>query len=383
MSARDLTRRLSVRIVDALRNEGRILVVKGGAAALAREIEARMVGAIEAAIVGIQPRTHIDGEVTSTFGNEDIDEEIETLVEELTGALMDSDHVEDVFAEDPVIQRDIFRALRDGLLSGAAAIEGGEAEAEAGARGREPESVFTVRLDTLGYVASTVGKRAPAPVLRAALERVAHDVDGTLAGYDAEAREATFALRAGGPDARLELEEAVADELADLVRDGEIALPVAVRRVELGHAIPRSARAALRPRIDAAAARTLLRSGCAATWELEGDRTLKVTVTPLSEHDAIEVDHYVGLFARELATVLAGEPAREAEPAEAADEIEAPAKKAAAKKAAAKKAPAKKVAAEEPAPEEAPAKKAATKKAATKKAATKKAAAKKTSAKPR
>ena len=52
MNERNLSRRLSTSVVDALKAHGHILVVKGGAAALARELDELMAGptaAIEAA----------------------------------------------------------------------------------------------------------------------------------------------------------------------------------------------------------------------------------------------------------------------------------------------------------------------------------------------
>ena len=103
-------------VVDALKAQGHILVVKGGATALARELEELMAPRLLRIVPRIEPLATVGGEVTSTFGSESLDEEVEGLVDELTAALMDSDHVEDVFAEDNVIRRDIFRALRDGLF---------------------------------------------------------------------------------------------------------------------------------------------------------------------------------------------------------------------------------------------------------------------------
>ena len=96
-------------IVDALKAQGHILVVKGGSTALVRELDERMSSHLDAIVSQIVPRAPVGGEVTSTFGKEAVDEAVEHIVEELTRTLMDSDHVEDVFAEDNVIQRDIFR----------------------------------------------------------------------------------------------------------------------------------------------------------------------------------------------------------------------------------------------------------------------------------
>ena len=106
---------LSMSVIDALKAQGHILVVKGGATALARELEEIMAPRLLRIVPRIEPLATVGGDVTSTFGSGSIDDEVEELVVELTSALMDSDHVEDVFAEDNVIRRDIFRTLRDGL----------------------------------------------------------------------------------------------------------------------------------------------------------------------------------------------------------------------------------------------------------------------------
>jgi hypothetical protein len=47
-----------------------------------------------------------------------------------------------------------------------------------------------------------------------------------------------------------------------------------------------------------------MRSGCAATWEFTDPRTIKVTFTPLSEHDAGDVDQYMPQFARDVAAIF-------------------------------------------------------------------------------
>jgi hypothetical protein len=188
---------LSMSVVDALKAQGHILVVKGGATALARELEELMAPRLLRIVPRIEPLAIVGGEVTSTFGSESIDDEVEELVVELTAALMDSDHVEDVFAEDNVIRRDIFRTLRDGLLR--APLEGVD----------PVEEQVHIRLDTLGYVAATVSKLASVSVMRESLGRAAELVQAHFTAYSAEDRAATFLLEDGDPDGRLELEEAI------------------------------------------------------------------------------------------------------------------------------------------------------------------------------
>ncbi|MGK4004669.1 hypothetical protein WMF31_18695 [Sorangium sp. So ce1036] len=293
MNERNLSRRLSTSIVDALKAHGHILVARGGASALARELEEKMSEDIAAIAPRLEPWALVDGEVTTTFGTDEIDDQVEELVATLTSTLMESEHVEDIFTEDNVIKRDVFRVMRDTLLGPRRGL------------GFEDDGPVHVRLDTLGYVASTVGKRAPAEVLREALTRAAQHAGGKLTGYDPELREATFSVESSDPDARLEIEEAVADELADLVEAKVVTLPMMERRVDFPRRIELGERG-LRQRIDAAASRMLREGGCAASWELVGDRTLRLRITPLSEQDALEVDSHMTAFTREIASLLGG-----------------------------------------------------------------------------
>jgi hypothetical protein len=302
VNERNLSRRLSTSVVEALKSHGHILVVKGGAVALARELEELMAPQLARIAPRIERRA-IGGEVTSTFGDEAADEAVEELVVEMTRTLMDSDHVEDVFAEDNVIRRDIFRTLRDGLFQAELTEEPED----------EGEPSVKVRLDTLGYVAATASRLAEPKELRDALERAASMVHARFAAYSPEAREATFRLDGGSDDERLELEEAVDDELTDLVEQGLVDLPTVERRIDMGRAFsPAEQRAAGGP-IEAAARATILRTGCVAEWEFADPRTLALTFTPLSDQDARDVDKHVAAFARELAAAL-GARAPKAEP---------------------------------------------------------------------
>ncbi|WP_437961013.1 hypothetical protein WME76_16200 [Sorangium sp. So ce119] len=281
-----------------MKAHGHILVARGGATALARELEERMSGVIAAIAPRLEPYAIVDGEVTSTFGSDELDDQVEELVANLTSTLMESEHVEDIFTEDNVIQRDVFRVMRDALLGPRPELA------------LEDDGPVQVRLDTLGYVASTVGKRAPAQVLGEALARAADTAGGKLTAYDAELREATFSVESSDPDARLELEEAVADELSELVEAKVVTLPMMERRFELKRRIEPGARGGLRQRIDALASRMLREGGCAASWELAGDRVLRLRLTPLSEQDALEVDSHMTEFTRDIAALL-GEPLEE------------------------------------------------------------------------
>jgi hypothetical protein len=299
VNERNLSRRLSTSVVDALKAHGHILVVKGGAAALARELDELMAPEIAIIAPRIRPVVPLVGEPTSTFGDETVDQAVEDMVIKLTYSLMNSDHVEDVFAEDAVIRRDIFRVVRDGLREPPGLDPGDD---------QGGETSVVVQLDDLGYVASTAGRAADASTLRQALDRAASTVQARFIGFRPEQREATFRLEGGGPDERLELEEAVADELTDLVEQGIIELPTLERRVELGRALSAADLRALRPKIDAAAQATLRRAPCHASWEMADARTIRVLFTPLSEQDARGIDAPAAAFGREVAALLASTP---------------------------------------------------------------------------
>jgi hypothetical protein len=290
VNERNISRELATSLVDTLKARGHILVVKGSSAAFARELDEIMAPVLVKIAPQLKPRSIVGGEVTSTFGHEAVDEAVEHMVIALVKTLMDSEHVEDVFAEDNVIRRDIFRVVRDALLSAEPVLE--------------DDSSIRVRLDTLGYVASTVGKRAEAAILHKALERAAGVVEGKLGAFDPEAREATFFLEDSDPDLRLELEEAVADELWGLVEAGRVELPTIHRQVSLANEAPPAIPAALRRQIEIAANRVLRRTGCRAAWDLVDLRTMKVTFTPLSEQDARNAETQIAEFAREVDALL-------------------------------------------------------------------------------
>lgn len=296
MKERILSRRLSTSVVDALKAHGHILVVKGGATALAREMDELMAPEVATIEPRLKPYAPLVGEPTSTFGDETIDQAVEDMVVKVTRALMNSDHVEDVFAEDAVIRRDVFRVMRDGLREPQLILDGGDEHGD--------QASVTVKLDTLGYVAATASRRTDASTLRQALDRAASVTGAHFSGFSPELREATFRLEGDSLDERLEIEEAVADELTDLVEQGVVDLPTIERRIDLSRSFAVSEQRALRSRIDAAAEATLLRSGCAASWDFDDARTLRILFTPLSEQDAKGVEAPTSAFARELATLL-------------------------------------------------------------------------------
>lgn len=355
MSEASLSRRLATVVVDILKKRGHILVATGGTENLIRELDALMVGTLMPLLPRLMPAP-ITGEVTSTFADEDADEQVEEMVGTLAEALMDSDHVEDVFAEDRVIRRDVFRTIRDELLFGIREEEHAEEE--------ESAPPISVRLDTLGYVASTAAKLSDEMTLRDALERAGLSAEGELVKYDPKTREASFSAADDDPEHRLEIEEAVADELGDLVDMGLVELPTEVRRIPVS--IPPSADPSdVRSRLDQLVKAALVASGCPTTWKLDGGSVVEVTFTPMSESDRQAVDGITAHLERGVEELMARLGASPVEPTPTP--AKAPAKKAATKKASAKKVATKKTAAKK-----APAKKTAAKKAPVKKATAKK-----------
>ena len=206
---------------------------------------------------------------------------------------MDSDHVEDVFAEDNVIRRDIFRTLRDGLLR--APLEGVD---------RVEEQVH-IRLDTLGYVAATVSKLATRGRMREALGRAAELVQAHFTAYSAEDRarrrscSKTAIPTAGSSSKRPSpTSSPISSRLgSSTCRRSSARHRSRARRRPASAA--RSIRASTPP-----AAKTIMRGGCVATGSSPTRARSKVTFTPLSEQDASDVDQYMPQFAREVAAIF-------------------------------------------------------------------------------
>ncbi len=290
MSRESLVRNLAQAIVDALKSAGHVLLVRGGTDKLVRELEGHVGQKLEAVLPDLLRGAAV-GDMESTFGSEKADEAVEGLVATLAESLMESEHVEDVFGDDAVIERDVFRAVRDTLLS----PDGAELVAEPAS---EP---LVVKLDTLGYIAATTARRAEPDLLEEALERAARAVRGELKKLNAKALEATFDLPNEGPDARIELEEAVAEELEALVDMRLVKLPTVERRVSLTRTMTAAQLAALRPRIEAVVTQ---RSRGSADARIADDE-LVLTITPLSEQDAAEVVEVADRLVYDMRALLA------------------------------------------------------------------------------
>lgn len=297
MADESLSRRIAAAVLNALKSEGHILIERGGVEAVVRELDLILVTPLPR-IVARASRGFISGEVTSTFGDEATDEAVEEMVAEIREAVVESEHVEDVFAEDRELERFIFRVLREELLEAARSDDAAE---------EEPVPI-SVRLDTLGYVAATAAQRADESTLRSALDRAARQADGELSNFDPLSRLALFAMSGEDPeDRRLEVEEAVAEELTGLVTGGLVVLPTVERKIPLGRELPADAWRALRPRVDMVAKRLLVATGVPSSWRPEGADAIRLSFTPLSEKDSELIDEIAAAFHKDVRALLSRE----------------------------------------------------------------------------
>lgn len=285
----NLARQLAHAALDALKRAGHIVLAPGGGERTVRELAQQMEPTLPKIMAKVV-RSPIMGEVSSTFGDEATDEAVEELVEEMRETVLDSEGVEDVFAEDRTIERVIFLTLRDELRSR------GNTEAE------EAElPPISVRLDTLGYVAKAAARGAPAPTLREALDRAAEAVQAELETFDAAAHTAFFRPGDSDPDKRIEIEAAIEEELTDLVELGVVELPSEKRTVTLP-ALSSDARKGLSRRLDDIAARVLKSALCPGTWDWANEERSAVVLsfTPLTGPDPSSIEKATAAFVAAL-----------------------------------------------------------------------------------
>lgn len=283
-------RQLAVVTVDALKKAGHIVVAPGGTEQLLRDLE-QLIDPVLARILPKVDRSPIMGEVSSTFGDEATDEAVEELVTAVREALLDSDGVEDVFAEDRVIERLIFRTFAETLR--AFALHHQEEEEEE----RPP---ISVRLDTLGYVAAAAAKSADDDTLREALDRAAEAAQSELKTFDDKTRTAFFRPVDPDPERRLDIESAIEEELSDLVDLGMVELPTVKKTLPLPE-LNDAGRKALRRRLDELAQKHLGIAVCPGSWDWSEDkRSILLVFTPLTEPDNALIDRVTETFRLEL-----------------------------------------------------------------------------------
>jgi hypothetical protein len=275
---RTLQRVLASGVLEALRARAHLQVAQESSDAVVDEVEA----IIAPALSTIRPKV---GE-HRTLGEADTRAAVESIVDRITQRLMESDHIDDIFADDRVIRRDAFRAIRDILLGYIRGELEVDEEVDTGA--------FEVRLDGLGYLVATASRRLDESLLVEALDRAGAATGANLSEYDPARNTATFARVGGAEAGRLALEEAITEELSGLVDADVVALPGMQQVLEV-------ARGSVdQPGFDAAVERAISRIqrqvGCAASCAIIDERTLVACLTPLSDDTAERAEEYFGRF---------------------------------------------------------------------------------------
>lgn len=289
MAGPPISRQLALTTLDALKKAGHIVLAPGGSDPIVRDF-VTLIDPVLARIVSKLDRSPIMGEVSSTFGDEATDEAVEELVSAMREALLDSDGVEDVFADDRTIERFIFRTLADAFRVVAATTI---------AEDEDDRPPISVRLDTLGYVAAAAAKSADDDTLRDALDRAAEAAQSELKTFDDRTRTAFFRPVDPDPERRLDIEAAIEEELSDLVDLGVVELPTTTRTIPLaalagGEALSDARRKALRRTLDELAQKHLGIPLCPGTWDWSEDKQSVVIVfTPLTEPDSILIERAV------------------------------------------------------------------------------------------
>jgi hypothetical protein len=301
---RTLQRVLAHEVLTRLRERQHLVVAPCSGEALCEEVAAIIAGALPAMPQLDEPRSaHLTAKQQGQLGNRSADAAVESLSEKITAQLMSSDHVDDIYADDRVIRRDALRAIRTTLLS----YMRGEIDAS---DDRQAESEFDVRLDSLGYVVASASRRLDNDLLVDALERAAALVGGELLALDRERNTALFQLLGGAAVGRLALEEAITEELTQLVRSDRVALPrlEQVLRIEDGT----SDEPGFVEAIERAVEFVRRRTGCYPTCSIVDAHTLVATLTPLSdeaaEHCEGHFESFVVALESELAAIDGGAP---------------------------------------------------------------------------
>jgi hypothetical protein len=233
------------------------------------------------------------------LGNDAADEAVAAIVEQITERLMESDHVDDIFADDGAIRRDAFRAIRDILL--------GTIHGEIAVEPAADEGAFEVRLDALGYVVSAVSRQLDHDMLTDALDRAAAALRGRLLALSPE-RVASVELPGGAEAGRLALEEAISEELSLLVETELVELPSVEQVFQLTEHVCMSQE--FETAVSRAVARTKNLADCNAHCTVLDDSTLIARLTPLSKHAAANADEafsqFLGALEDELAALTLG-----------------------------------------------------------------------------
>ena len=314
-----LQRMLADGVLKALEAREHVLVAPGGGEALLDEVESIIAPTLASITPHLTPTQQVLGEVTSTFGDDAADEAVEVLVDSIAEQLMESDHVDDIFAEDRLIRRDAFRAIRELLRL---YVEGDLDVADDAAG-----DSCNINLDELGYVVSTVAQLADEGLLRSALDSASAAAGVTLCSLDVRQRQAVFEVPDDDDaDSRLVIEEAITEEIVDLVDSDLVELPSVEQILQLSGGI--ATHPGFEDALVAAARDAQQHTNCAAACTVVDRQTLLATLTPLSEDDARSSDTHFAYFIEALERALAGlsagdESTPRRSPTRRADEAEA------------------------------------------------------------
>lgn len=275
-----LERVLAYGVLDVLRQRAHVALAPTRADALCDELEAVILPVLSELV------EHGD----TDRGRELLDRIAHHIAERLSS----SDHVDDIFAADNIIQRDAKRVMGKLLvryIRGELDVEPLESEP-----GDGNDRSVTVALLELGYLVGEVAKRLEQGMLHDALERAAATVEGRL--YRLTPRcVATFEIPSGEAS-RLPLEDAIAEELVSLIEAELVDLPTVEQVLELADVD------CLSPELEVAIERSLIHTraeyDCVAHCVGVNATTIIATLTPLSDHAAEHADDAFALFVKLL-----------------------------------------------------------------------------------
>lgn len=305
-----LERVLAVGVLDVLRERAHVVIAPARRDALRDELEAIIspaLGWLEpylSASSADDPRRNEAGTTVGAGGSVGAGgraleqgrahELMNQLVAQLAEKLLESDHVDDIFASDNVIRRDAHRSLRQLLM--------GYVRGELDVERLDDEQAVLVPLLELGYLVSEVSRRLDLDMLRDALERAAATVGGRLVNLT-RGRVGHFDLPGGAEAGRLALEESITHELVALIEAELVELPSVERVLEL--AACDSLTNELETALERALMCTRAQYDCAVQCVAVDAQTVIVTLTPLSAHSSEQADRVFAAFVSTLDEELA------------------------------------------------------------------------------
>ena len=288
-----LHRIVADRVVDALTSREHVLISPGAENAFLIELEALIEPTIASVSERLRNEEALYGERTTSFGDERTDDAIEALVKRLTDQLMESDNVEDIFAEDRLIRRDAFRAIANVLNQ----FRRGEIDV---AEEDTEEQTLQIELEQLGYVAATVAQVADPSILEDALKAAGQAIDATFVGCDLEQKQVTFTVQDLAPEATMALEEATTEALIELVDQDAVQLPCIEQVLQVDEQTAQSK--GFSSAIDDAVEQVRQSTSSLVACLLVDECTLLATLTPLTQPDAAQANEH---FDRLLQTLEA------------------------------------------------------------------------------